>query len=126
MLYLCIGEITGAPPPSTRDLIVKGLKTMEMLVDLQKQGRCLGGGIMSGKMGLVFILDVADNWALNETVIRLPSFSTCEWQIAPLHSFQQDIDITRKVLDAMAKGADWRDEKPRRKARAPGRRKQRS
>ncbi len=116
MLYLCIGEIKGAPPPSTGSFIDQGLKTMEMLVDLQKQGKCLGGGIMSGKMGLAFILDVPGNWEMNEAIIRLPSFSTCEWSITPLHSFQQDIDITYKVLSAMAKGRDWRDEHPAKKA----------
>ena len=99
MLYLVVAEVKGAPPPATVATLEAGEATLARLLELQDQGVVEGAGIFSGRMGMCFRVDVASNSELHTTISALPTFMQAEWQVIPLLSLEEDLDITRGAIE---------------------------
>ena len=104
MLFLVIAEARDASAPATGTTLEHGVATLARLVELQEQGAVDGAGIFSGGMGMCFRIDVASNAELHTTLTSLPTFTQAEWEVIPLLSLEEDLEITRDVLERF-KGA---------------------
>ena len=98
MLYLVIAEVHGTPPPATVASLEQGEATLARLLELQEQGVVTGAGIYAGRMGMCFRLDVASNAELHATVASLPTFMHADWQVIPLLSLEEDLEMTRDAV----------------------------
>ena len=98
MLFLVVAEVKGTPPATVATL-EQGAATLARLIELQEQGVVEGAGIYSGRMGMCFRVDVASNAALHTTIASLPTFTQAEWQVIPLLSLEEDLEITRGAIE---------------------------
>jgi hypothetical protein len=98
VLYLVIAEVKGTPPPPTAESLRQGLAALERLLELQAEGTVEGAGIFSGRMGMCFRVDAASNLELHRIVAGLPSFMQSEWQVIPLVSLEDDVEMTRAAV----------------------------
>jgi hypothetical protein len=98
VLYLVIAEVKGTPPPASVETLHQGLATLERLLELQERGIVEGAGIFSGRMGLCFRVDAGSNVELHRLVSSLPTFMQAEWQVIPLVSLEDDIEVTRAAV----------------------------
>jgi hypothetical protein len=112
MLYLVIAEVKGTPAPATIATLEAGAATLARLLELQQQGVVDGAGIFSGRMGMCFRVDVASNAALHTTISSLPTFTQAEWQVIPLLSLEEDLEITRGALEHFRAAAHEAAEPP--------------
>lgn len=99
MLFLVIAEAKDTSPPATIATLEQGAATLARLVELQQQGVVAGGGIFSGRTGMCFRLDVGSHAELHMTLTSLPTFSQAKWEVIPLLSLEEDLEITRNVLE---------------------------
>lgn len=99
MLYLVVAEVKGTPAPATVATLESGAATLARLLELQEQGVVEGAGIFSGRMGMCFRVDVASNAELHRTITALPTFTQAEWQVIPLLSLEEDLEITRDAIE---------------------------
>jgi len=99
MLYLVIAEVKGTPPPATVATLEQGAAPLERLLALQERGVSEGAGIFSGRMGMCFRVDVGSNTELHTTISSLPTFTQAEWQVIPLLSLEEDLEITQSAVD---------------------------
>jgi len=98
VLYLVIAEVKGTPPPPTAESLRQGLGALERLAELQAEGKVEGAGVFSGRMGMCFRVDAASNLELHRVVAGLPTFMQAEWQVIPLISLEDDIEMTRAAV----------------------------
>ena len=99
MLFLVVAEVKGTPPPATVATLEQGAATLARLIELQEQGIVEGAGIYSGRMGMCFRVDAASNAELHTTISSLPTFTQAEWQVIPLLSLEEDLEITRGAIE---------------------------
>ncbi|HXY94725.1 MAG TPA: muconolactone Delta-isomerase family protein [Acidimicrobiia bacterium] len=105
MLYLVIAEQRGTPPPASVATLEAGEATLARLLELQEQGAVEGAGVFSGRSGMCFRLDVPSNTALHLTLASLPAFAQAEWQVIPLLSLEEDLEITRGAIEHFEAGS---------------------
>ena len=99
MLYLVIAEVKGTPPTATVATLEQGAATLARLVELQEKGVVEGAGIYAGRMGMCFRIDVASNSELHAVISSLPTFTQAEWQVIPLLSLEEDLEVTRGAIE---------------------------
>ncbi len=99
MLFLVIAEAKETSAPATVATLEQGAATLARLVELQEQGVVVGAGIFSGRMGMCFRIDVGSNAELHTTLTSLPTFTQAEWEVIPLLSLEEDLEITRDALE---------------------------
>ena len=105
MLFLVIAEARDPSAPATVATLEQGVATLARLVELQEQGVVDGAGIYSGRAGMCFRIDVGSHAELHTTLTSLPTFSQAEWQVIPLLSLEEDLAITRDVLERFKEAA---------------------
>jgi hypothetical protein len=98
-LYLVIGEPMESAPPATVAMLEEGVATLSALVEWEKTGKAKFAGIFSGRNGIAFVLDVADHTELHLSVAQLPPFAMLTWQVIPMLSAAEDLEISRGALD---------------------------
>jgi hypothetical protein len=98
MQHLVIARVPGLPPAPTTTSLRAGLETLERLAALRHAGKVEGAGVFAGRMGMCFVVDAVDHVELHATIATLPTFLDAEWEVIPLVSLDDDIDMTRAAL----------------------------
>ena len=99
MLFLVIGEPKESAPPATVAMLEEGVTTLSTLVEWERTGKAKFAGIFSGRNGIAFVLDVADHTELHLSVAALPPFPSLDWQVIPMLSAEEDLEIARGALE---------------------------
>lgn len=107
MQYLVVG--TGGPGFRSREEVVAVLEGMilpgfDALIQLQKAGKILAGGLPVGERAFVFIAEAASNDELDQLVRSLPFWGVLEWKVTPLQGFAGRAAIERGVVKEMKGG----------------------
>jgi hypothetical protein len=72
--------------------------SLEELIQLQKAGEIVGGGIPAGSQDVVFILKLAtasSHLAVRQRLFRLPIFNHLHWEVTPLESFDEWLSMMK-------------------------------
>ena len=101
MLYFVKSELKGGPQMPPEQWLELLVKEFEMEISYQKQGKILAIGDLSGGKGSCIIYDVESNDELHELVSVLPTFSFLDWEVIPLLSREQNLQITKQTLTSM-------------------------
>ena len=92
-LFLVSGRCPLSQEP-TAEFLQASRDTLTALGEAQAAGLVKGGGVMIGPLGVVFVVDVADNEHLHVFLTTLPSFRFADWEVTPLIAFHRDIEMT--------------------------------
>jgi hypothetical protein len=99
VLYLVIGRPKESAPQATVASLEEGVATLSALVEWERTGKAKFAGVFSGSNGIAFVLDVASHEELHLSVASLPPFPTLDWQVIPMLSAEEDLEIARSALD---------------------------
>ena len=99
MLFLVIGEPKESAPPATVEMLEEGVATLSTLVEWERTGKAKFAGIFSGRNGIAFVIDAASHAELHLAVASLPPFPTLDWQVIPMLSAEEDLEIARGALE---------------------------
>ena len=105
MQYLV--HATGGPgfasPEETLAILEQGiLPTFEALLDLERKGSIVAGGLPAGDRAFVFIAEADDNDAVDRLVRDLPAWGVLDWAITPLQTFAGRAAIERAVVERLS------------------------
>jgi len=101
MLYFVRAELKSAPSLPPKQWIELLIKEFEIELDYQKQGKILAQGHYAGSKGGCYIYDVESNDELHRLVCGLPTISFLNWEVAPLVSPEQNLQMIKQVKDSM-------------------------
>ena len=105
MLYLVIGKPKESAPAATVASLEEGVATLTTLVEWEHAGKAKFAGVFSGSNGIAFVLDVGSHEELHLSVASLPPFPTLDWQVIPMLSAAEDLEIARGALDRYRQAA---------------------
>jgi muconolactone delta-isomerase len=103
VLFLVTGRIDGTAEP-TAEFLQASHDTLELLGNLEREGKVRGGGVFIGPLGVCFIVDAASNDDLHLTLTTLPAFRFATWDATPLIPFHRDIEMS--LDDALARAKE--------------------
>ena len=104
MIYLVTMELEGAPPVRSTQEMVEWLEqriipSEETMIKLQAEKKILAGGDISGRRGMVFILESASNEELSKLLGTIPEWPFLKVDVTPLESFGERLDQVRETLE---------------------------
>src|SRR5262249_48587045 len=79
VLFLVTGRIEGTSEP-TAEFLQASHDTLELLGNMQRDGKVHGGGVFIGPLGVCFIVDAESNDDLHLTLTTLPAFRFATWE----------------------------------------------
>lgn len=109
-LYLVEGRSLDAGPLLDRQQVphvVEGviLPSFERIMELEKEGVILGGGLLVGDRAGAYIFQVENGQELNRILQSLPFWGLCAWEITPLQStasrLAQDREFAKGAMSEM-------------------------
>ena len=74
------------------------LPTFDALMQFEKDGKVVAGGLPVGDRAFVFIVDADSNEELDVLLRSLPAWGVLKWQVTPLQSFAGRAVQERKVV----------------------------
>jgi hypothetical protein len=75
--------------------------SFEALIQLESQGKVLGGGLPVGDRSVVFILEAASHEEADIIIQGLPIWSMLEWQVIPLQTIAGRLEQEKALLSQM-------------------------
>jgi len=105
-LYLVIGyDGPGfTSPAEAAQVLEKGIiPTFNVLLQLEKEGKILAGGVPVGDRALMFIVQASSNDEVDKLLRNLPAWGALKWKVKPLESFEGRVNQERKVLENLKK-----------------------
>jgi muconolactone delta-isomerase len=93
MKYLVTMQLCQSLPDNPEGLLrhLEGLviPSHETLIRLEKEGKILAGGDMSGRLGSVMILEAASNAEVSQILATMPLWATQKTEVTPLENFKE-------------------------------------
>jgi muconolactone delta-isomerase len=108
MKYLVTMELTGSPPMTTPQELVKWLEQMvipseEAVMRLETEGKVLAGGDMTGRRGWAAIMEAASNEELSQLLESIPEWPLLKVEVTPLESTESRLAHIRQELEQLKK-----------------------
>jgi muconolactone delta-isomerase len=105
MKYLVTMELA-QPLDENPDALLRHLDKVvipshETLIKLEKEGKILAGGDMSGRRGSVMILEAASNAEVSQILATMPLWATQKTEVIPLESFQERQAMHRQLAERL-------------------------
>lgn len=104
MKYLVIGsEGPGFASPQEAVNILESIviPSFDALIQLEKQGKILAGGLPVGDRAFVFIMEAASNAEVDELLRNLPMWGSLKWKVTALQSIEgratKERDVIQKI-----------------------------
>jgi len=105
MKYLVTMELReslpGAPEGLLRHIEGVVIPSHETLMKLEREGRILAGGDMSGRRGSVLILEAASNAEVSRILATMPLWATQKTEVIPLESFEERQAMHRQLAEQL-------------------------
>lgn len=101
MLYFVKSELRGAPPLPLEQWLDLLVKQFEIEASYQKEGKILAQGVYAGRKGGCCIYDVESNEVLHRLIGRLPAHAFLDWEVIPLFSHEQQLEVAKEHLASM-------------------------
>lgn len=106
MKYLVIMELSGRVPASSPREMVGWLQgtvipSEETVMKLQKEGKVLAGGDLSGRKGWALIMEAASNEELSALLSSVPQWPLLEVDVTPLDNIEDRVAQTRQGLEKL-------------------------
>ena len=79
------------------------LPSFENVIKLEKEKKILASGLFTGARAGVFIIDAESNDELTRLLYTLPFWGIIKWEVIPLDTFEDRIQIDRKLLQNLKK-----------------------
>ncbi len=103
MKYLVTMELMGTPPGPPQETLrhLRGMviPAHEILLKLEADGKVLAGGVMSGRRGIVLIVEAASNAEVSQLLASLPVWGSHEVEVTPLESFEERLALLRQQAE---------------------------
>jgi len=105
MKYLVTMELSDSLPEAPEGLVrhIENvvIPSHETLMKLEKEGKILAGGDMSGRRGSVMILEAASNAEVSQILATLPLWATQKTEVIPLESFEERQNMHRQLAERL-------------------------
>jgi len=75
------------------------LPSLDALLELERNGRILGGGVLVGERTFVFIVDVSGHDEIDRLLRGLPMWGAVEWEVTALQTFAGRAAQEREFVD---------------------------
>ncbi|MBI4671722.1 MAG: hypothetical protein HY741_08660 [Chloroflexi bacterium] len=103
MKYLIKMELFGAPPGAPQETL-RHLEQMVMpahdeLMRMEAEHKILSGGVLSGRRGIVMVVDADSHAAVTQLLAGLPLWGSHQVEVSPLESFQERLALLRQQAD---------------------------
>jgi hypothetical protein len=72
--------------------------SLQVLVQLQKEGKLLAGGIRAGSQDVVFILRLPaaeSHRVVRQLLVQMPMYGHYRWEVTPLESFDEWVALVK-------------------------------
>jgi len=73
----------------------------EMFMKLEREGKILAGGDMSGRRGSAMILEAASNAEVSRILAEIPLWVGQETEVIPLESFEERQAMHRQLVERL-------------------------
>ena len=108
-LYLVEGHSLDAGPlldpmMAPRVIETQILASFERILQLEKDGAILAGGLHAGARAGTYIFKAKSNEELNGILQSIPFWPIVEWKVTPLQSTQSRLAQDKKVVEMMKAG----------------------
>ena len=70
-------------------------------IKMEKEGKILAGGDLSGRKGWAFIMEAASNEQLSQLLSSIPEWPFLKVDVTPLDSFEERVAQMRQELEQM-------------------------
>lgn len=101
MKYLVTG--TNGPGFASLEEAATVLKNMvipsfQILIQYEKEGVILGGGLPVGERAFAFIMEAGSNEELDRLLRKIPMWGGLDWEVTALQSFQGRMELEQDAL----------------------------
>jgi hypothetical protein len=79
------------------------LPTFEALLELEKSGKIVAGGLPVGERSFLFIAEAGSNDELDKMLRNIPAWGVFEWQVTALQSFAGRAGIEKAFVGGAGK-----------------------
>ena len=79
------------------------IPSFEAMSKLESEKKILASGIVSGGRAGMFIIDVESNKELTKLLQSLPFWGILKWEIIPLDSLTERIEVEKQMLENIKK-----------------------
>lgn len=86
--------------PMVENLVIPSFEAMSKL---ENEKKILASGIVSGGRAGMFIIDVESNKELTRLLQSLPFWGILKWEIIPLDSLKERIEVEKQMLENIKK-----------------------
>jgi muconolactone delta-isomerase len=105
MKYLVIGKAIDVNPTASPGEVAgmieyRVIPGLEMLAKWEDEGKVVGGGFAGRRAG-AFIVDAASNEEVAKLLATLPHWSILNWEVIPLQSTRDQVNMARQQLQAL-------------------------
>jgi muconolactone delta-isomerase len=109
MKYLVTMEL-GQPLPENPEGLLRHVEGVvipshETLMKLEKEGKILAGGDMSGRRGSVMILEADSNAEVSQILATMPLWATQKTEVIPLETFEERQTMHRQLAERLKAAA---------------------
>ena len=101
MLYLTNSELKGGYPVPAKQWLEIALKSMEDVVNYQKEGKVVMHVGYAGRQAGSIIWDVDSHEELMQILCGLPFWPFMEWEIIPCLSTDQTLTSLKQAIEAV-------------------------
>ncbi len=107
MKYLVViepNDVTVAfNPEQTMEFMNRIVKSLEMVIKMEKEKRIIAGGVNAGGKGGVAIVEANSHEECSNLITSLPFWTFLNWKVTPLESYENRLKEVRKMMENMKK-----------------------
>ena len=106
MKYLVTMELIGSPPMASPQELVQWLEQMiipteEAMIKLEADKKILAGGDLTGRRGMVLIVEAASNEELSRLLSGIPEWPLLKVDVTPLDSFKERLSQVSETVERL-------------------------
>jgi len=97
-----LNDINSSPDPREMATFIENvvLPSLSQLAGWEKEGK-VKGGVLGGRRGQAFMIDVDSHEALGDLLRQLPIWSSCDIDVVPIESFQHRVEAGKQMAQRM-------------------------
>lgn len=94
-----LNDINSSPDPREMATFIENvvLPSLGQLAQWEKAGT-VRGGILAGRRGQAFIVDVDSHEALGDLLRQLPIWTSCDIDVTPIESFEHRLEAGKQMV----------------------------
>lgn len=101
MLFLVKTKVKDEYMPKLQELYGTIMEQMDMIVELQRQGKIVFSGKVAEEIASVLIMDMESRQELDESIQAMPGVDIFEIEIVQLEDFEAHMKAAKAALEAM-------------------------